>query len=186
MTGAPASGKTGFLERLAQEPQLSGFVFLPELARQIISEQPELRDNWPAFHEQIYLRQVKREQELKETPFLTDRGTVDAFAFHRETMKHFNTSLSLEYKRYTAVIQLGSSAALGEEYYRTDEIRTESTDEALAIERALKKVWSDHPHYCFVAPNKDFEAKYEECKRIVLLCAGRLEKMNNPEGKSSN
>lgn len=171
--------------RLAKEPQLSDFTFLPELARQIITEQPELRDNWTALHEQIYRRQVDREQKLGDKPFITDRGTVDAFAFHRETMNQFNTSLEQEYKRYTAVVQLGSAAALGETYYRTDEIRLETIDQAMEIERALKEVWSGHPHYCFVAPNVDWEAKYQETRRIVLLCAGRLEKMNNSERKSS-
>ena len=33
----------------------------------------------------------------------------------------------------------------------------ETLEEALAIERALKEVWSDHPHYCFVAANADLE-----------------------------
>ncbi|MBI5266051.1 MAG: ATP-binding protein [candidate division Zixibacteria bacterium] len=160
ITGAPASGKTEFVERLKAEPPFGGFVFFDELARRLLRDHPRYRHEPMAFHTEIYRRQTEREAETGERPFVTDRGTLDAFAFHPEAMAAVGTSREREYARYTAVIQLGSAAVLGERYYRRDEIRRESPDEALAIERAIRDVWGDHPTYRFLPACENYTEKY--------------------------
>ena len=116
ITGGPGSGKTESLARLKDIPRYRKFVFLSELARKLLEEFPHYRHDITAFHKEIYRQQTERETKLGEQSFMTDRGTADAFAFHPETMSLVNTTLEAEYRRYSSVVQLGSAAALGEEY----------------------------------------------------------------------
>jgi len=167
ITGAPASGKTTFIERLKSEPFLEGFQIFDELARQLLLEKHDYRDHWDQFHLEIYRRQIEREDNLGGRPFITDRGTVDAFAFHPSTMRAVETTLEKEYLRYDSVIQLGSSAALGEKFYQLDAIRNEPIEHALEIEKNLKKVWGGHSGYIFLAAVPDLKIKYEALIKIL-------------------
>ncbi|MEW6051884.1 MAG: AAA family ATPase [Candidatus Zixiibacteriota bacterium] len=161
ITGAPGSGKTDFLLRLSTHSTFSRFTFFDELARQLLIEDPSIRQDKRRFHGEIYRRQTSRERAV-DGPFITDRGTVDAFAFHPETLIDVATSLSREYKRYSAAIQLGSAARLGDNFYRCDAVRNETIEDALIIEEALRRVWQGHPGYHFVSAQPDYEAKYQE------------------------
>ncbi|MFQ5498301.1 MAG: AAA family ATPase [Candidatus Zixiibacteriota bacterium] len=170
ITGAPSSGKTEFLGRLRREPALSRFVFLDEMAREMLCENPEYRENWQEFHIEIYRRQVSREESLS-CPFVTDRGTLDALAFHRQTLELVNSSAEVEYRRYTAIVQVGSAANLGEGFYRVDQVRQESIAQALELEEELRNIWSSHPEYHFVSAEPDIDSKYERFSRLIFrLC----------------
>ena len=171
ITGAPASGKTVFFERLRDLSEFSGFVFFDELARQLLRETPSYRGRWPEFHREIYRRQVAREDAVAGRPFISDRGTVDTFAFHPETVRDVGTTLAAEYARYTGVVQLGSAAGLGDAFYPTDDIRRETVDEALAIEAAIKRVWEPHPGYHYVAAEESLDGKYRRFETIVRALA---------------
>ncbi len=175
-----------FFERLRSDAAWSGFLFFEELARAILEEKPEYRKNWGAFHREIYRRQAIQEAAAAGSPFVTDRGTVDAFAFHPETLEQVSTTLEKEYRRYTAVIQLGSAASLGEQYYVTDEVRTESIEDALVIEKALSSAWSGHPGYCFVEVDVDFEQKFESFLNTVKPLAAPGARLDNSTGGPSN
>ncbi len=168
ITGAPSSGKTEFFERLKSHPAFSGFLFLDELARQLLTENPQYRNFWSKFHIDLYFRQAVREKQAHDKPFITDRGTADAFAFDPVTMSEVRTNLEKEYRRYTAVVQLGTSAILGERFYRRDSIRNEPAEEALAIEEEIKKVWCGHSGYHFVDAEIDFEKKFRTFLKLVL------------------
>ncbi|NOY89330.1 MAG: AAA family ATPase, partial [FCB group bacterium] len=155
ITGAPAAAKTKFIERLKSHSSFSDFIFFNELARQLLEEHPEYRNFPRLWHQEIYQKQVAREQAAREKSFITDRGTVDAFAFHPHTLEDVKTTLEKEYRRYDAVIQLGTTASLGEAYYIGDEIRKEGITDALIIEEKLKQVWRKHPHYYFIKAETD-------------------------------
>ena len=162
ITGAPASGKTLFFDRLKSDRSFSGFIFFDELARQLLEEKPEYRKNWPLLHRVIYTKQVERENTVSGKSFITDRGTVDAFAFHPETVTDVNTTIEAEYKRYTDIILLESSAHLGNQYYKKDTIRLETPEDALFIEEKLTSVWSEHPGFHIIKANHFIERKYSE------------------------
>jgi hypothetical protein len=66
------------------------------------------------------------------------------------------------------VLHLQSSANLGEEYYRTDDVRDESIPEALAIERAIAGVWSGHPAYHVVPAYKELEEKQKQLEATLF------------------
>ena len=156
------------MDRLRTDPEFAGFLFFEELARKIIGEQPELWQDRTAFHLEVYRRQCEREDRVAGRPFVTDRGTIDAFAFHPETIVKVGTSIEAEYARYSGVIQLGSAAVLGEPHYRCDEIRKESPADALAIEDAVRKVWSKHPQYRYIPADIDLEEKYGAFYRQIV------------------
>lgn len=176
ITGAPASGKTELIEKLRKHPSFADFVFFDELARRLLEENPSYRGNWPKFHLEIYRRQVAREDAVSGRPFVTDRGTVDAFAFHPETVDQVGTTLEREYQRYDVVIQLGSTASLGHAYYTRDNIRLESIPQALSIEGRITEAWGKHPGFHYVKAEYDFEQKY---KSVLEITAGLAERNSN-------
>lgn len=171
ITGAPASAKTEFIERLKALPEFSHFAFLEELARKLLSENSDYRHDPVEFHCHIYDFQVEREDQLNGQPFITDRGTVDGFAFHPGSLKTLGTTLEKEYQRYTAVIQLGSAAKLGRNFYRSDEIRQEGIDEALQIEKAITKVWQGHNMYKYLEPSANIERKFDKFVQLLRVAA---------------
>ncbi len=160
ITGAPASGKTLFFERLKNSRLCDGFIFFDELARKLLLENQDYRNNWDKFHIDIYNRQVERENRHSTNSFITDRGTVDTFAFHPQTAQNVDSTIDKEYARYTAVILLESSANLGDRYYKTDKIRNESIKEALEIENNLHKAWSSHPNFHRLTAENSIENKF--------------------------
>lgn len=160
ITGAPAAGKTELLARLAEHPAFAEYLFFEELARDLLAEDATWRLRRREFHREIYRRQTARERQAADQPFVTDRGTVDAFAFHPETLTDVGTTLAAEYHRYDLVLHLGSSAGLGDDYYTVDSVRTESRAEALQIERALAAVWGEHPSYRFIPAAVRTEHKF--------------------------
>ncbi|UCG62527.1 MAG: ATP-binding protein [Candidatus Zixiibacteriota bacterium] len=168
ITGAPASGKSEFIERLKTEPEFDDFVFLEEIARRLLEEDPSYRGRWAEFHHEVYRRQLAQEDALKGRSFITDRGTADAFAFHPETAAHYGTTLENEYRRYDAVILLGSTAAMGEPYYQQDNIRTESPDEVMALEKATFNVWKGHRNFFEIKAETDPETKYGHLRETLF------------------
>lgn len=171
ITGAPASGKTEFIERLRKHDSFNRFLFFDELARRLLRENPEYRTDWNRFHDDIYRLQIARENEAGDRPFISDRGTVDIFAFHPKTTKSVGTTIEKEFLRYSDVIHLGSSAILGESYYQADPIRTEPVEKAIEIETALKAVWEKHPGYCFIPALVDYEEKFDNFLTIMNIIA---------------
>ena len=172
ITGAPASAKTEFIERLKVMPEFSKFTFFEELARKLLGENSSGRDNPEVFHRRIYNIQTRRESELGERPFITDRGTLDAFAFHPESINLIGTTFEREYRRYSAVMHLGTAATLGEKFYSQDDIRTDSIEEALKIDKALSKIWSGHDTYNYVAAEIKIERKFSQ---FIALLRGLID-----------
>lgn len=169
LTGAPGSGKTSVLNLLAANPAFSWLTFLPELARHLLNLDPTYRNRWDEFHLELYKQQVEREHHLQARPFVTDRGTVDAFGFHPESLHKVGSTLEREYARYTQVLMFETSAHLGASYYQMDTVRQESIEDALAIERALIRAWGGHPNYMLIPATPDFEQK---CRSVVTLIRG--------------
>jgi hypothetical protein len=87
-------------------------------------------------------------------------------------MVDVGTSLEAEYARYTDVIHLESSANLGEKYCLWDEIRHESIERILDIERGLKAVWRGHPGYHFVSAEKEYERKMSNVLALIRELTG--------------
>ena len=145
-----------------------------------------MRSDKSAFHNIIYKQQTAREKALGNRSFITDRGTADIFAFHPEAVSEIGTTIAKEHKRYTAVIQLGSSASLGPDHYVGDNIRRETIEETLQIEKALRSVWSDHSAYHFIAARSDLGKKYAALRQLIFMLAGVTDRINISTDETSN
>ena len=174
ITGAPASGKTVFFERLKKDRRLGGYAFFDELARQLLNVDPTLRADRGRFHQLIYRQQIEQEAALPpDQPFITDRGTLDAWAFHPELLEELGTTIEAEYARYTDILFLESAAALGPDFYRQDGIRTETIDDVRIIEGATRRIWGEHPGFRQVAASLDLEEKYGRFLELIVELTGR-------------
>lgn len=106
---------------------------------------------------------------------LCDRGTVDGAVYWpgnpAEFFAHLGTSLEQELARYDAVIFFETAAVGGISIEGGNPTRIESTEEALSLDRELKKLWSQHPNFIFVPHNVSFIKKVnsglEELAKIV-------------------
>ncbi len=94
---------------------------------------------------------------------LCDRGTIDGAAYWPGTADAFfaagGTSFAAELARYDGVIFFETSAAHGGDLKSNNPIRTESADEAVALDRALQALWSQHPRFTFVPSDHSFFKK---------------------------
>jgi hypothetical protein len=93
---------------------------------------------------------------------------VEAFAFYTETMQEVQTTLEKEHSRYDLVLQLGSAAALGEQFYVQDAIRYENVETSLNIEHNLKRVWGSHAGYCFIPAVENLNDKYQQVRTAIF------------------
>ena len=53
-----------------------------------------------------------------------------------------------------------------------DDIRTETIDDVLAIERATKSVWRAHPKYRLIPARVDLNEKFGEFLDVIRSLAG--------------
>src|ERR1019366_24194 len=125
LTGAPGAGKTVISHLLAKKhPEL--WVLVPEAATQVYDA---LQTRWdkltPAgrrdVQRKIYHLQLQQEEKIQQAnpgkSLLLDRGTIDGAAYWPDGpddyWRELSTSLSAELRRYTTVIWMQSSAAIG-------------------------------------------------------------------------
>ena len=171
LTGAPSSGKSDIFRRIQADSRFADFVFFDELARRLIDEGADM-DDMRAFHLEAYRQQVAREETAEGKSFITDRGALDFLIFNAGTFDAVDSSLERELSRYTAVIHLASSATLGPGFYVADRLRPPTAGFAVEIEQVIKKVWSAHPAYNYIASEKDYEAKATRALSLIAKLAG--------------
>lgn len=163
LTGGPNGGKTTALSVL-KETFGSKIELVPEAATLIFSGGFPRKDGSRAHVEAaqriiFYTTQQLEELALKTSPadlIICDRGTVDAAVYWPDGIDAFfadmGTTLDEQLARYDAVIHL--SPPLKAEFYQSTQVRTESLDEAAAIDRKILKIWERHPNR-MVLPSMD-------------------------------
>lgn len=83
LTGTIHAGKTTLLQEL-KKTDLRGITVIPEVAREVLSQYPELEKN-PNLQDILFAEQVRREGVAEETSPITicDRGSLDIIAHSR-------------------------------------------------------------------------------------------------------
>ena len=79
--------------------------------------------------------------------------------------QHMGTTLDAELARYDAVLHL--SPPTNPAFYQSTHVRTESLDEAFAIDRKILKIWENHPNRLVVDGKEHFIEKAEIIKNFV-------------------
>ena len=94
---------------------------------------------------------------------LCDRGTVAGAAYWPDQPHHFfqavGSSLENELARYDAVIFFETAAAGGLDIEGGNPVRNESVQQAVALDRKLRALWSQHPRFVLVPRNTSFFKK---------------------------
>jgi predicted ATPase len=178
ITGGPGAGKTAVLEvaRTAFCPHVQ---VLPEAAGIIWGGGFPRRGDGPArMAAQRAIFRVQRELERmvvdegRAAVALCDRGTLDGMAYWRGSPAAYWTDVGsnreAELARYHAVIHLRTPA---EGYNHDNPLRTETVQEALAIDARIAEVWQGHPRRYFVDATPNFLAK---AAQAIALIAARV------------
>ena len=128
-----------------------------------VHEPPAIRAAQMAiFHLQRGLEDVQGAR-YPHRILLCDRGTVDGAAYwpgpSDEYFKASGTTLDTELARYDAVIFFESAAVGGASIEGGNPIRNETTEQAVALDRRLRVLWSGHPRFVLVPHNRSFFKK---------------------------
>lgn len=169
LTGGPGGGKTTAADLFRREIG-DEIVVVPEAATLLYSGGfPRLGEKAVREATQKAIYHVQRNLEdahaahYPERVLLCDRGAIDgAVYWPKETLgffKSLNTNLDAELKRYDAVIFFETAAVGGISIEGGNPVRIESIKEALALDKKLKSLWSQHPNFIFVPHNKSFIKK---------------------------
>ncbi|MFT5759187.1 MAG: putative ATPase [Alteromonadaceae bacterium] len=169
LTGGPGGGKTTALDLIRREfagqiatvPEAATMVFSGGIARteqpiEIISQQIAI------FNLQKNLEDIQRAMH-PESLILCDRGSLDGLAYwpgsEDDFFEKMNSSFEKEIDRYDAVIFFETAAKSGKEIKSNNPIRNESEQKAIALDKKLQKIWSNHPNYNFVGSSESFIKK---------------------------
>lgn len=181
LTGGPGAGKTTAADLLRREVG-EAIVIVPESATMLFgagfprSDEPPAR-RWAQnaiFHAQRGLEETYRAL-YPERVLLCDRGTVDGAVYWPGDADDFfasaGTTLEAELARYDRVIFFETAAVGGVSIEGGNPCRTENLAQAVELDAALRKLWSQHPHFTLVHHDKSFLSKIfnalEVLKKVV-------------------
>ncbi len=175
LTGGPGAGKTAVLELVRQYfcrhvavlPESAGIVFGGGFPR---GKSLTLRR---AAQRAIYY--VQRELEIvgdaeDAAIVLCDRGTVDGLAYWpgpEDFWEAVGTDRDTQLSRYSAVIHLRTPSS-DDGYNWQNPLRTETAEEAAAIDAAIARGWAGHPRRFFVDAESDFLDKANKALALIL------------------
>ena len=177
LTGGPSGGKTTLLDALKKELGRD-VAIVPEAASILYRGGfPRGKTETALVHTQkaIYYTQKELEelvQSQSSTPLvICDRGSLDSIAYWPFEEEHFyralQTSREKELQRYDWVIHLDTASV--NFYDGANPIRTESYEEAWALNQKIKQAWKGHRRRIVISQNDDFLGKM--AKSVALIAA---------------
>lgn len=169
LTGGPGGGKTTAADLFRREIG-ERVVVVPEAATLLFSggfpRSGEVHARTSAqraiYHVQTHLEDVQSAL-YPERILLCDRGTIDGAAYWpgdpAEFFAEVGSSEAREMARYDAVIFFETAAVGGIAIEGGNPTRIETVEEALALDRRLRALWSRHPRMVVVPHNASFMKK---------------------------
>lgn len=175
ITGGPSGGKTTLIEALKKEFGVKVKV-VPEAASILYKGGfPRVKTYDGFYHAQKAIYFIQKElEELRvkthpEALIVCDRGSLDALAYWPDTQENFfntiHSSVAAEVARYNWVIHLDT--ATEPDYDTTNEIRTESFQEAHLLNEKIKKSWELHPQRIIITSEIDFFSKMRKATMVI-------------------
>lgn len=180
ITGGPCAGKTTGMSWIQNAFTAMGYsvIFIPETATELISGGVApwtLNSNLDYQLCQMKL-QIEKEKIFEEAAtkiynsnkilIVCDRGAVDNKAYMSDMeFKRALTLLNLNETElrdnYDAVFHLVTAAKGAEKFYTlsNNKARTETIEEAAAMDDKLISAWTGHPHFRVIDNTKGFEEK---------------------------
>lgn len=193
LTGGPCAGKSSALHMLTTTLQKTYSVYtVPETSTILLSngcKYPGI-DNLDLLYEYEYeytqlqyaienafnsIAQKNFEIHGKKTIILYDRGILDIKAYVTESIwNRILTNLKVTeddiLSRYDLVCHLVSAADGATEFYNheTNSSRTESADEAKALDKCTRNCWKHHKDWHVIDNSTKFDVKIAKCTDLVL------------------
>ena len=184
ITGGPCAGKTTAMSWVQNAFEKKGYVvlFIPEAATELITGgvAPWTCGSREDFQKCLLRLQLDTENVFEEAAdtmdaekvlIVCDRGVLDnkAYMNNDEFFRALEGIGSNEIEmrdNYDAVFHLVSAAKGAEEYYTVENnaARTETAEEAAALDDKLIEAWTGHPHLRVIDNSSNFENKM---KRLI-------------------
>lgn len=196
ITGGPCAGKTTGMSWIQNAFTEMGYsvIFIPETATELISGGVApwtLKSNLDYQLCQMRL-QLEKEKVFEEAAgkifnsdkvlIVCDRGAIDNKAYMTEhEFKSALTELKLNETElrdtYDAVFHLVTAAKGAEEFYTlsNNQARTETVEEAAAMDDKLISAWTGHPHFRVIDNTKGFEEKMKHLIAEISAFLGEPE-----------
>lgn len=175
-TGGPGAGKTAVLE-VVRKNFCSCLAVLPEAASILFSGGfPRPKDKRGARAVQRAIFYVQRELEeiteatSKSALHLCDRGMIDGLAYWpgdpQDLWAATKTNREELLARYDTVIHLRTPGR-DQGYDHSNPSRTETPEEAQAIDARIEKAWEGHPRRFFLPSRSNFLDKVSAAIELV-------------------
>lgn len=176
VTGGPGAGKTALLE-VVKRDLCEHVVVLPEAASILFAggfpRKPEPAARRAAqraiFHVARELERLALD-ERRAAAILCDRGSLDGLAYwpgdRGDFFSELGTNLEAELARYAVVLHLRTPSA-SNGYNHANPVRSESVQEARAIDERILEAWSAHPRRYVIESSKDFMEKVARALEIL-------------------
>ncbi len=195
LTGGPCAGKTTALTWINNYFSQRGYsvIFVPETATELISNGVApwtCGTNFDYQKCQMQLQKVKEEliEEASRTMkndkvlIVCDRGALDNKAYmtnaeFKRLLSELGTNETKERDSYDAVFHLVTAAKGKEEVYTlaNNAARTETPEQARALDDKLIAAWTGHPHFRIVDNSTEFEQKLERLLKEIASFLGEPE-----------
>lgn len=192
VTGGPCAGKTTAMSWIQNAFSKIGYavLFVDETATQLISGGAAPWLNTSNRHFQWHLLQLQKAKEqafmdiaqtMKADKILVvcDRAAMDNCAYMTEqdfgwVLQQLNTDRVALRDNYDAVFHLVTAAKGAEKYYTlaNNQARTETVEEARALDDKLIAAWAGHPHLRVIDNSTDFNEKMMRLIREITAFLG--------------
>lgn len=172
LTGGPGGGKTTAADLFRREIG-QRVIVVPEAATILF------QGGFPRSHD-VQARQIAQTtifhvqrnlEDVQATLYpgrmlLCDRGTIDGAAYWPGTPEDYfqavGTTLDDELRRYDAVIFFETAAVGGSSIEGGNPVRIETLEEAVDLDRRLRALWSQHPHFVLIPNHRSFFKKISQ------------------------
>jgi predicted ATPase len=193
VTGGPGGGKTTAADLFRREIG-DRVVVVPEAATLLFSggfPRPEGEElagrsaQQAIYHVQRNLEEIQAAR-YPDRLLLCDRGTVDGAAYWPDGADEFfagvGSTLRRELARYDAVLFFETAAKGGRGFESENRFRTESQDEAVAIDNRLRALWQAHPRFVLIPHAHSFFRKMTMALGILESLLAQIDDPVGPVG----
>ena len=192
LTGGPCAGKTTGMSWIQNTFTQMGYavLFVPETATELISGGVapwNFKENVD-FQDCLFQLQLEKERVFYQAAekidsdkvlIVCDRGILDNLAYMShaefENILKNNHLDEVELRdNYDAVFHLVTAAKGAEEFYTTENntARTETPEQAAAVDDKIISAWTGHPHFRVIGNNSDFETKMKKLIKEISSFLG--------------
>ncbi len=191
ITGGPCAGKTTAMSWIQNAFTDMGYrvLFVPETATELITGgvapwtcgsnlDYQLCQMKLQTEKERLFEQAAKTMDSQRVLIVCDRGTIDNKAYmsesdFRQVLSHMGLNEIQLRDDYGAVFHLVTAAKGAEAFYTNanNSARTETVEQAAALDDKLIAAWTGHPHFRVIDNSMDFESKL---KKLIAEIAAYL------------